>query len=60
MDKFSDLTLKITNFAGQTLLMERISGSENYAKEIDFTQGLYIISVIGSDFEKNTKILLAD
>lgn len=60
MDKFSDLTLKITNLAGQTLLMERISGSENYAKEIDLNQGLYIISVIGSDFEKNTKILLAD
>lgn len=60
MDKFSDLTLKITNMAGQTLLMERISGAENYTKEIDLKQGLHIISVIGSDFEKNTKILLAD
>ena len=59
-EKFDDLTLKITNVAGQTLLMESISGSENYSRRIDLKQGLYIISVIGNDFEKNTKILLKD
>lgn len=52
------LVLKVTNAAGQLLFEEKLPAGHRYTKAVDFTKGLYIITVSGSDFEKNTKIIL--
>ncbi len=57
-DNKGNFVLKVTNAAGQLLMEEKLPATSTYHKAIDLKNGMYVISVSGSDFEKNTKIIL--
>ncbi len=52
------LTISLTNAAGQTLFTESMLQQNHYSKAMDLKAGMYVITVKGADFEKNTKILV--
>ncbi|MDP3442024.1 MAG: T9SS type A sorting domain-containing protein, partial [Ignavibacteria bacterium] len=50
--------LTIVNASGQTLLSEKVSGVRSIEKSIELTSGVYIVSLKGKGFEKNTKLFI--
>jgi hypothetical protein len=52
------IELKVINASGQTLLSEKLNGLKRFERAMNFTTGVYIISIKGAGIEKNTKLLI--
>lgn len=54
----ADLNLSVVNAAGQSLFSESFNNLSKFEKAMKLKPGLYVITIKGVDFEKNTKILV--
>ncbi len=52
------LSLTVLNAAGQSIESVSMRNQEKFQKTLNLTPGVYVVSVKGIDFEKNTKILV--
>lgn len=51
-------SFSVTNAAGQTLFTDQIQANTRYSKSIELPQGVYIVSIKGKDFEKNSRLFV--